>query len=159
MNLEMEGVSLPEQAEVKIEVSITSKINITAIVAQRKVSKLVLDQVGNLLYGRQPTLIAGERLLWRVPVWFGLPTTGPLGQVGTLDVDVQSGGGRWLGTSESRIYPRTTRVPVSLFSARPKFGGFVINAYASGLGLCSTKRIDASILGCMLPGAKWPAAI
>jgi len=91
MNLEMNDISLPEQTEVKIEVSITSKINITAIVAQRKVSKLVLDQVSNLLYSMQPTLVAGERLLWRVPVWFALPTTGPLGQVGTIDVDPQSG--------------------------------------------------------------------
>jgi hypothetical protein len=26
-----------------------------------------------------------------VPVWLALPTTGPLGQVGTLDVDAQTG--------------------------------------------------------------------
>jgi hypothetical protein len=49
MDIEMTDISLPEQAEVRIEVSITSKINVTAIVAQRKVSKLVLDQVSNLL--------------------------------------------------------------------------------------------------------------
>jgi hypothetical protein len=35
--------------------------------------------------------VAGRRLLWRVPVWLALPTTGPLGQVGTLDVDAQTG--------------------------------------------------------------------
>lgn len=29
--------------------------------------------------------------LWRVPVWLALPTTGPLGQVGSLDVDAQTG--------------------------------------------------------------------
>jgi hypothetical protein len=91
MNVEIQEMAVPEGAEVKIEVSITSKINITAIVAQRKVSKLVLDSVSNLLYGEKPTLVAGERLLWRVPVFFALPTTGLLGQVGTIDVDVQSG--------------------------------------------------------------------
>lgn len=91
MDVEITELSLPNHAEVKIEISITSKINVTAVVAQRKVSKLVLDQVSNLLYGEHPTLVAGERLLWRVPVWFALPTTGPLGQVGTIDVDVQSG--------------------------------------------------------------------
>lgn len=63
MDIEMTEFSLPEQAEVKIEVSVTSKINVTAIVAQRKASKLVLDQVSNLLYGERPTLVAGERLL------------------------------------------------------------------------------------------------
>lgn len=91
MNVELNRVSLPEQAEIKIELSITSKINITAIVAQRKVSKLLLDRVSNLLYGEHPTLVAGDKLLWRVPIWFALPTTGPIRQVGTIDVETQSG--------------------------------------------------------------------
>ena len=43
----------------------SGEITVTAVVAQRKVSKLVLDQVSNLLYGEHPTLLAGERLLWR----------------------------------------------------------------------------------------------
>ncbi|MBX3054967.1 MAG: hypothetical protein KF770_00710 [Anaerolineae bacterium] len=67
------------------------KINVTAQSAQRQVSKLLLDQVGNLLYGERPNLVAGEKLWWRVPIWIALPTTGPLGQVGTLDVDAQTG--------------------------------------------------------------------
>lgn len=91
MSVEINRVSLPEQVEVKIELSITSRINITAVVAQRKVSKLLLNQVSNLLYGESPTLVAGDRLLWRVPIWFALPTTGPIRQVGTVDVDTQSG--------------------------------------------------------------------
>ncbi len=91
MNLEMEEIALPEQAEVKIELSLTAKINITDFTAQRKVSKLLLDQVGNLLYGERPSLVVGRRLLWRVPIWLGLPTIGPVGQIGTLDVDTQTG--------------------------------------------------------------------
>jgi hypothetical protein len=31
------------------------------------------------------------RLLWRVPVILALPTPGRLGQVGTVEVDVQTG--------------------------------------------------------------------
>ncbi|MDQ3248194.1 MAG: hypothetical protein M3Q45_03185 [Chloroflexota bacterium] len=91
MLLEMQELKLPEQAEVKIEVSITARVMVTDVGAQRKVSKLLLDQVGNLLYGEQPTLVAGRRLCWRVPVYLGLPTIGPVGQVGLLDVDAQSG--------------------------------------------------------------------
>jgi hypothetical protein len=91
MLLELEQLTLPAQANVKIEVSVTSTINVTAKIAQRKVSKLLLDQVGNLLYGEQPNLVAGQRLLWRVPVYLGLPTTGCVGQVGTIDVDAQTG--------------------------------------------------------------------
>ncbi|HOT92682.1 MAG TPA: hypothetical protein PLJ78_16780 [Anaerolineae bacterium] len=91
MTIEFETLTLPAQAEVKIEFSLSTRVNVTDFTAQRKVSKLLLDQVGNLLYGEQPTLVAGRRLLWRVPVWVALPTTGPLGQVGTLDVDAQTG--------------------------------------------------------------------
>jgi hypothetical protein len=59
--------------------------------AQRKVSKLLLDEVGNLLYGERPSLVVERRLLWRVPVWLASPIRGPVGQVGTLDVDAQTG--------------------------------------------------------------------
>ena len=91
MNAEVSDIALPPQSEVKLEFSLTSQLNITDFTARRKVTKLLLDQVGNLLYGEQPNLIIGRRLLWRVPVWLATPTTGPLGQVGALDVDAQSG--------------------------------------------------------------------
>ena len=89
--IELEDVTLPAQTKVKVEFSITSEINITAYTAQRKVSKLLLDEVANLLYGERPNLVVGQRLLWRVPVWLGLPSLGPVGQVGVLDVDAQTG--------------------------------------------------------------------
>ena len=91
MSIELDEIGLPVPAEVKIEFSLTAQVNVTDFTAQRKVSKLLLDHVGNLLYGERPSLVAGRRLLWRVPVWLALPTTGPLGQVGTLDVDAQTG--------------------------------------------------------------------
>jgi len=72
-------------------VSLTAQVNVTDITAQRQVSKLLLDQVGNLLYGERPSLVVERRLLWRVPIWLALPTSGPLGQVGSLDVDAQTG--------------------------------------------------------------------
>ena len=91
MSVESDEISLPAPAEIKVEFSLTAQVNITDFTAQRKVSKLLLDHVGNLLYGERPSLVVGRRLLWRVPVWLALPTTGPLGQVGTLDVDAQTG--------------------------------------------------------------------
>jgi hypothetical protein len=91
MSVEFDEISLPAPAEVKIEFSLTAQVNVTDLTAQRKVSKLLLDHVGNLLYGERPSLVMGRRLLWRVPVWLALPTTGPLGQVGALDVDAQTG--------------------------------------------------------------------
>ena len=91
MPVELERVVLPEYADVKIEVSVSARINITDVAAQRKVSRLLLDLVGTQLYGESPSLVAGQRLVWRVPVWLGLPPAGPIGQVGTLDVDTQTG--------------------------------------------------------------------
>jgi hypothetical protein len=91
MNVELDDMRLPASAEVRIEFSLTAQVNVTDYGAQRKVSRLLLDQVGNLLYCERPHLVAGRRLLWRVPVWLALPTTGPLGQLGTLDVDAQTG--------------------------------------------------------------------
>ena len=87
---EMAEIDLPAGAEVKLELTVTSKINFTAHVARIRVNKLLLDQVG-LFYGEKPSLVVGERLLWRVPVIFSTPDLGPLGQVGSLDVDTQTG--------------------------------------------------------------------
>jgi hypothetical protein len=87
---EMQEITLPAQAKVKVEISVTAEINFTAQAARRRVNKLLLDRVG-LFYSEKPSLVVGERLLWRVPVIFSTPTTGPLGQVGELDVDVQTG--------------------------------------------------------------------
>lgn len=91
MEVELSTLRLPAQSDIKIEISVEAHLGVTAQSAQRKVSRLLLDQVGNLVYGESPNLVAGERMLWRVPVWVSSPRTGPLGQVGTLDVDVQSG--------------------------------------------------------------------
>lgn len=91
MAIEVLELTLPPQAQIRIDFSLTAQVNVTDYAAQRKVSRLLLDQVGNLLYGERPSLVAGRRLLWRVPVLLALPTTGPLGQVGSLDVDAQTG--------------------------------------------------------------------
>lgn len=88
--IEIEQISIPDASEVKVELTLTSKVNFTALASQRRVSKLMLEQVG-LFYGEQPNLVISNRLLWRVPVWLSMPTTGPLGQVGSIDVDAQTG--------------------------------------------------------------------
>lgn len=91
MHAEMSEIAIPTEAQIKIELSVTAQVQVTHVTAQRAVSRFLLDQVGNLLYGEQPSLVVGDRILWRVPVWVGSPTRGPLGQVGTIDVDAQSG--------------------------------------------------------------------
>ena len=88
--VEMQEITSPAQAKIKVELSVSAEINFTAQAAQRRVNKLLLDRVG-LFYSEKPSLVVGERVLWRVPVIFSTPPLGPLGQVGTLDVDAQTG--------------------------------------------------------------------
>jgi hypothetical protein len=67
------------------------QINIPAEEAQRRVSLFVLKEISNLMHGETPVLVIGERACWRVPVHLTFPTTGNVGQVGSIDVDVSSG--------------------------------------------------------------------
>jgi hypothetical protein len=59
MTLEVQGLTLPAKAEVKIVLSLTAQVNVTDVIARRKVSKLLLDEVGNLMYGEHPSLFVG----------------------------------------------------------------------------------------------------
>lgn len=81
----------PPSADLEIDIRIRARLAITAFTAQRKVSRLVLERVSNLLCGREPTLVIGDRVCWRVPVWLGFPKHGMVGKVGEIDVDVETG--------------------------------------------------------------------
>ncbi len=89
-----------ENAELDITVHIKSKINVTSFTARQKVNVLLLDKAGTGLLAESPVLVAANgRLCWRVPVILSLPGHGRLGQVGTIDVDMQ--------TSEMLMPPST----------------------------------------------------
>lgn len=93
MTIEVSG-ALPQiqQAQVDIAVHVTAKLNVTAFSAQQKVNHLLVMEVGTGVGSGEPSLVIEcERLLWRVPVILALPRTGPLGQVGQIDVDAQTG--------------------------------------------------------------------
>lgn len=83
-------------AQVDINVHVTATMNITPFVARQKVNVLLLDKVGTGLLSDTPALLGTEgRLRWRVPVVLALPGRGRLGQVGIIDVDVQTGEVLW----------------------------------------------------------------
>jgi hypothetical protein len=89
--VQLEGSPLPAAVDLEIGIKLRAQIRVTAFTAQRKVSKLVLDRVSNLLCGNEPTLVVADRLRWRVPVWLGFRTTGLVGKVGEIDVDMETG--------------------------------------------------------------------
>jgi hypothetical protein len=81
-----------QAAQVDINIHISATLNITPFVGRQKVNVLMLDKVGTGLLAETPQLVAAEgRLSWRVPVILALPDRGRLGEVGTIDVDVQTG--------------------------------------------------------------------
>ncbi len=78
-------------AEVDINIHVKATINVTPFVARQKVNVLLLDKVGTGLLAETPTLaVTNGRLYWRVPVVVSLPGRGRLGQVGAVEVDVQT---------------------------------------------------------------------
>jgi hypothetical protein len=81
----------PGSVQVDIQLHISAQVNITPFIARQKVNLLMLDQVGNLLYGGEPELLVSSRLYWRVPVLLSTPSQGLVGQVGAVRVDAQTG--------------------------------------------------------------------
>jgi hypothetical protein len=91
MAVQIDSRSLPQSGRVDIRIHVSAEMQITAAVARRRVSRLVISEIGNLLHGGEPALVVGERMVWRVPVVLAYPDRGPVGQAGTLDVDVETG--------------------------------------------------------------------
>ena len=67
-------------------------LNVSAEEARRQVDCQVVAKLGTGLSARDPEpIIAGEQIIWRVPIVLSLPDLGDLGQVGTVDVDARTG--------------------------------------------------------------------
>ena len=91
MSVQVDQMASARSSQVEVNIRLQANIHVTASMAQRRVSRLVISEIGNLLYGGEPSLVVGERICWRVPVMLAYPGTGPVGQAGTLDVDVETG--------------------------------------------------------------------
>jgi hypothetical protein len=90
--MQVEIEKLPSnQGRLSVHIAVTADVNVSAFVARQKVTGFVADEISTQLHGGEPTLIVGERIRWRVPVWLSLPPTGDMGEVGVIEVDVESG--------------------------------------------------------------------
>jgi len=70
---------------------ISTTVNYSAEAARRLAGRFVANEIGYLLRCEDPRLVVAERVHWRVPITLAFPTTGPVGTVGTIDVDVETG--------------------------------------------------------------------
>ena len=81
-----------DQGETLIAAPGEPALNITAFTASQKVSGYVAGKVSHLMKGDTPALLFSQgRLVWRVPIVLATPVRGPVGIVGTLDVDARTG--------------------------------------------------------------------
>lgn len=89
MTIILEQSTIPETGT--FEIHKTVNIPIFAKQAQRKVDTWLLNEVSYMMGAEEPTLVIGERTVWRVLAYFSAPGAGHVGVVGTVDVDVQTG--------------------------------------------------------------------
>ena len=81
----------PQTGQLAIDVHLSATINVTAFSAKQKVTGFVVDEISTNMHGGEPRLIIDERICWRVPVILSLPPTGDSGNVGAIDVDIETG--------------------------------------------------------------------
>lgn len=80
-----------KNTKVKINIELTSEINITPFVARQKANVYLLTHLGNLLWADEPKLVVNENnLRWRIPIIYTIPER-LRKQVGELVMDVNTG--------------------------------------------------------------------
>ena len=89
MTIILDNYTIPEKG--KVELAASFEIKVTAEEARRKVNRWLLEFVSAQMGGETPTLIVGERVVWRVPAYISFPHTGRAGLAGYVDVDVKTG--------------------------------------------------------------------
>ncbi len=83
--------SLPKTGRLQVDIKVTADVNFTAVAARQKVNSFVLSEISYMMHAGSPELVVGERICWRVPVILSLATRGDVGEVGTIEVDVETG--------------------------------------------------------------------
>lgn len=83
--------ALPKTGRLEVDIKVTADVNISAYAARQKVNAFVLSDVSYMMVAKEPQLVVGDRICWRVPVALSLISIGDVGEVGTIDVDVETG--------------------------------------------------------------------
>lgn len=82
---------IPQTGNIQLTFQISARFNYSAVAAQRLVRRFVADEISYMLRADSPVLVAATRVVWRVPIVLALPTYGAVGQVGSIDVDIETG--------------------------------------------------------------------
>ena len=82
---------LPRKGPVRLSINRNFTINIADEEAQQQVHRWLVTEVSSNIGAESPTLVIGERPVWRVPAYLTFPRFGRVGTVGAVDVDVETG--------------------------------------------------------------------
>lgn len=91
MTIILDSYAIPERGRVEVRVNASFEIKVTAEEAQRRVDRWLLEHVSTQMGADPPTLVVGERVVWRVPAYISFPHSGRAGVVAALEVDVETG--------------------------------------------------------------------
>ena len=80
---------IPEKGTFEIRQSVD--ILVSAKEARDSVNSWLLNEVSYMMGAEEPTLVVGDRVVWRVPAVLTAPHVGHVGMAGAVDVDVQTG--------------------------------------------------------------------
>ncbi len=83
--------ALPQIGRLEVEIKVTANMNISAYAARQKVNGFVLGEISYMMHAGDPTLVLDEYVRWRVPVILSLTSRGDVGEVGAIEVDVETG--------------------------------------------------------------------
>lgn len=83
--------SLPKTGRLEVDIKVTADVNISAYAARQKVNSFVLSEISYMMHAGQPALIVSDRIYWHVPIILSLTSQGDVGEVGTIDVDIETG--------------------------------------------------------------------
>ncbi len=82
---------LPQIGPLDFNIHVSTTVNLSAENARRKVNHFVHRELSYLMRGELPNLVIADHVCWRVPIVLTFPSHGPVGTVGSIDVDVATG--------------------------------------------------------------------
>jgi hypothetical protein len=87
----LEGQTIPITGVLTLHIDQQVEINISAQEAQRKVNRFVHLEISTQMHAEIPTLVVGNKAMWRCPVHLTFPSLGDVGCVGALQVNPTTG--------------------------------------------------------------------
>lgn len=87
----LQGKGLEALQAGSLEISVLATIDLDPQSARRRATTWLASEVGNMLIAGAPSLVIGQHTVWRVPVVLTSSEAGVLGEVGTVDVDANTG--------------------------------------------------------------------